>query len=56
MGMVGMGCICILLLVGFFVFYLIVEIYDYGTEWIKELTTTEKEMDLKRMREENEKH
>ncbi len=51
----GFGCALILVLGLFFVFYILVEIYEDCTDCIKEVIKSEKEMGLKRMREENEK-
>ena len=49
-------CVIILVLVGFCVTFCIIGMYEGCTDWIKEVTKTEKEMALKRIREENEKH
>lgn len=48
----GFGCAVILVLGLFFVFYIIVEIYEDCTDGIKEVLKSEKEMALKRMWEE----
>lgn len=52
----GFGCACILVLGLFCVTYCIVGMYEDCTDWIKEVIKSEKEMGLKRMREENEKY
>lgn len=46
------GCAVILILVGFCVFHFIGEMYEDGTEWIKDICKAEKEMALKRIWEE----
>lgn len=42
----------VLILMGFFVFHILGEIYEDGTGWIKDVCKAEKEMALKRIWEE----